>query len=91
MRRNSSSSPSEEEEGKEETEAERRRREAVVQFRRIEATLQKNTQSTTAAKEAKPLLAPDSPIRRISNMLFVRMKKHEKHNPNFSHYYISVL
>jgi len=48
MRRNSSSSPSEEEEGKEETEAERRRREAVVQFRRIEATLQKNTQSTVS-------------------------------------------
>ena len=60
---------------------------ALLHMRRIE-TLLRTLGNEEAGPADKP---PDSPIRTLINNVFARMKKHEKHNPEYKHYHTKAL
>ena len=60
---------------------------ALLHMRRIE-TLLRTLGNQEAGPAEKP---PDSPIRKLINNVFARMKKHEKHNTEYKHYHTKAL
>jgi hypothetical protein len=72
-----------------ESEVERERNEATIHFRRVDETVKSLAAAAMHATEQENVI--DSPIRRMVKSVFSRMIKHEKHNPNYTHYHTSPL